>query len=73
MTIAKGKSATHSFLKIATPLLTVSCTSVMVHTPQQMSDYAINLVKVDPKTDLTRWRARTKPASNTPSVLTKQR
>jgi hypothetical protein len=51
MTIAKGKSATHSFLKIATPLLTVSCTSVMVHTPQQMSDYAINLVKVDPKTD----------------------
>ena len=51
MAIAKGKSKIRSFLKIATPLLAVSCTSVMVQTPQQMSDYAINIAKVDPKTD----------------------
>ena len=49
--IASGKSTIRSFLKIATSLLAVSCTSVMVQTPQQMSDYAINLVKVDPQTD----------------------
>jgi hypothetical protein len=39
--IGKGKSAIRSFLKIASPLLAVSCTSVMVQTPQQMSDFAI--------------------------------
>jgi len=51
MTIAEGKSTIRLFLKLATPLLAVSCTSVMVQTPQQMSDYAINKAKVDPNTD----------------------
>jgi hypothetical protein len=51
MTIARGKSRIRSFLKIATPLFAISCTSVMVQTPQQMSDYAINMAKVDPNTD----------------------
>ncbi|MGA7265628.1 MAG: hypothetical protein WBX30_32780 [Stellaceae bacterium] len=50
MAIANGKSTIRSFL-VATPLLAVSCTSVMVQTPQQMSDYAINIAKVDPTTD----------------------
>lgn len=49
MAIANGKSTIRSFL-VATPLLAVSCTSVMVQTPQQMSDYAINIAKVDSKT-----------------------
>ncbi len=50
MTIAK--STICSFLKIATPLLAVSCIpSVIVQTPQQMSDHAINMAKVDPATD----------------------
>jgi hypothetical protein len=49
--IGKGKSAIRSFVKIAGSLLAVSCTSVMVQTPQQMSDHAINMAKVDPQTD----------------------
>ena len=49
--IGKGRSAIRSFLKIASPLLAVSCSSVMVQTPQQMSDFAINSEKVDPQTD----------------------
>jgi hypothetical protein len=53
MAIAKGKSTMRSFLTIASPLLAVSCTSVMVQTPQQMSDFAIKTVNtaVDPQTD----------------------
>jgi hypothetical protein len=51
MAIAKSKSTICSFLKIASPLLAVSCTSVMVQTPQQMSDFAINSEKPDPQTD----------------------
>ena len=46
-----GESAIYLLLKVATPLLTVSCTSVMVQTPQEMSDFAINHVKLDPQTD----------------------
>jgi hypothetical protein len=51
--VAKGPSAIRSFLKIASLLLAASCTSVMVQTPQQMSDFAINDVNaaVDPRTD----------------------
>jgi hypothetical protein len=51
MAKAKGKSTVRLFIKIISPLLAVSCTSVMVQTPQQMSDFTINSVKVDPKTD----------------------
>jgi hypothetical protein len=50
MAIAKGKPTIGLFLKIATPLLAVSCTTV-VQTPQEMSDHTINMAKVDPKTD----------------------
>ena len=51
MAIAKSKSSIRLLLKITSPLLAVSCTSVIVQTPQQMSDHAIDLAKVDPKTD----------------------
>jgi hypothetical protein len=53
MAIAKSKSTMRSFLTIASPLLAVSCTSVMVQTPQQMSDHAIQTVNaaVNPQTD----------------------
>jgi hypothetical protein len=50
MGILKSKS-TVLFLKIISPLLAVGCTSVIVQTPQQMSDFAINSVKVNPNTD----------------------
>ena len=51
MAIVKGKSTIRSFLTIASPLLAVSCTSVMVQTPQQMTEKAISMAKVDPQTD----------------------
>lgn len=79
MTIAKGKSTIRLFLRCATPLLAVSCTSVMVQTPQQMSDHAINMAKVDAKTDpkpqtlaSDQVACANKHASNTPSVLMKE-
>jgi hypothetical protein len=49
--VVKRTSTIRSFLTIASPLVAVACTSVMVQTPQQMSNMAINMAKVDPQTD----------------------
>jgi hypothetical protein len=51
MAIAKDKSTIVLFLGIASLLLVISCTSVIVQTPEQMSDFAINHVTVNPETD----------------------
>jgi hypothetical protein len=51
MTSASGKPVILRNLTMAGMLACVGCTTVMKYTPQQMSEGAINHVKVDPATD----------------------
>ena len=50
MAMAKSKSTIPLLMKTSL-LLVVSCSSVIVQTPQEMSDHVISVVKVDPQTD----------------------
>jgi hypothetical protein len=51
MAIARSKSIIPLLLRIASFLFVVSCSSVIVQTPQEMSDHVISMVNVDPQTD----------------------
>jgi hypothetical protein len=51
MNLASGKSTILQYLPVVGTLTFIGCTSVMSVTPQQMSDFVINHVTVDPKTD----------------------
>jgi len=51
MNFASVKSITWRYFAVAGTLASVGCTSTIVQTPEQMSDIAINHVKVDPTTD----------------------
>jgi hypothetical protein len=46
-----SKSMVLRYFALAGTLVAASCTSIMALTPQQMSNSALNMVKVDPQTD----------------------